>query len=83
MMIKKFSPILILVAGILWGSMGLFVRSAREGRTKPMRGEPSVRALRTWQANRESGPAPKARSSDPYLTGGGVEKTRTFNFMAK
>lgn len=27
MMIKKFAPILILVAGILWGSMGLFVRT--------------------------------------------------------
>ena len=24
---KKFAPILILVAGILWGSMGLFVRT--------------------------------------------------------
>ena len=55
-------------------------RSAREGRTKPMRGEPSVRALRTWQANRGSGPAPKARSRGPCVTGGGVEKTRTFDF---
>ena len=63
--------------------MGLFVRSAREGRTTPMRGEPSERALRTWQANRESGPAPKARSCDPCKTGDGVEQTRTFNFMAK
>ena len=63
--------------------MGLFVRSAREGRTTPVRGEPSVRALRTRQANRESGPAPKARSRDPCVTGDGVEQTRTFNFMAK
>ena len=63
--------------------MGLFVRSAREGRTTPVRGEPSVRALRTWQANRESGPAPKARSCDPCGTGDGVEQTRAFNFMAK
>ena len=24
---KKFAPILILIAGVLWGSMGLFVRT--------------------------------------------------------